>query len=216
MKLKSGLVIKAIPNWAHLKNEQKAFVEMWIEALKSSKYKQGKEVLKSLDERFCCLGIAADLEANIGDGIWTIEEVRIICNPETAKVNLFSHKTPTEERFTANSDSFLPIWMQEKYGIGTSGLYVTVDKQTWPVVVNSKAELTKLGTYDASLVDLNDGGNATFVEIAGVLEKALKGGYFIPNLSNTETGRIDKDLCRINRTPSIINPSVQLPASPSV
>jgi hypothetical protein len=33
----------------------------WIEALKSGRYKQGQQRLRSTSEHFCCLGVLADL-----------------------------------------------------------------------------------------------------------------------------------------------------------
>jgi len=33
----------------------------WLKALESGKFKQGKEVLRSIDNKFCCLGVACEL-----------------------------------------------------------------------------------------------------------------------------------------------------------
>lgn len=35
--------------------------EVWIAALRSGQYQQGKGVLKSFDGRYCCLGVAAEV-----------------------------------------------------------------------------------------------------------------------------------------------------------
>lgn len=35
----------------------------WIEALRSGKYKQGKRLLRSLNDEFCCLGVACEVFA---------------------------------------------------------------------------------------------------------------------------------------------------------
>lgn len=35
--------------------------KMWVKALRSGKYKQGKGMLKSKDGEYCCLGVACDL-----------------------------------------------------------------------------------------------------------------------------------------------------------
>lgn len=37
------------------------FKVKWIEALKSGKYKKGKRVLRTITNRYCCLGVAGDL-----------------------------------------------------------------------------------------------------------------------------------------------------------
>lgn len=33
----------------------------WVEALRSGKYKQGKDKLRTIDDRFCCLGTLCDV-----------------------------------------------------------------------------------------------------------------------------------------------------------
>lgn len=33
----------------------------WVEALRSGKYKQGKQRFKSADDTYCCLGVLADV-----------------------------------------------------------------------------------------------------------------------------------------------------------
>jgi hypothetical protein len=35
--------------------------DKWVEALRSGKYKQGREVLRNGDNEFCCLGVLADV-----------------------------------------------------------------------------------------------------------------------------------------------------------
>lgn len=53
--------------------------KIWIEALRSGKYKQGKSYLRSRDssdgiDTYCCLGVLVDcyLQANPKDGRWAI------------------------------------------------------------------------------------------------------------------------------------------------
>ncbi len=43
----------------------------WVEALRSGKYKQGKKVLRSGNEKFCCLGVLCDLLVPRSE--WTVE-----------------------------------------------------------------------------------------------------------------------------------------------
>lgn len=40
---------------------KKNIADMWIKALTSGKYKQGRYVLRSKDNKFCCLGVLCDL-----------------------------------------------------------------------------------------------------------------------------------------------------------
>lgn len=40
---------------------KKSIMEMWVKALRSGKYKQGKSYLNYCDEKYCCLGVLCDL-----------------------------------------------------------------------------------------------------------------------------------------------------------
>ena len=43
----------------------KTIKQLWIKALRSGKYQQGQTILRSLDNKFCCLGVLCDiLESN--------------------------------------------------------------------------------------------------------------------------------------------------------
>ena len=42
----------------------------WKKALISGEYKQGKEVLKQLDNSFCCLGVLCDIHSKETDTSW--------------------------------------------------------------------------------------------------------------------------------------------------
>lgn len=41
--------------------EMKANRRLWVEALRGGAYEQGDEFLRSLDDKFCCLGVLADI-----------------------------------------------------------------------------------------------------------------------------------------------------------
>jgi hypothetical protein len=43
--------------------------KLWVEALRSEEYKQGRNALKSGDS-FCCLGVLCDIAAKNGLGTW--------------------------------------------------------------------------------------------------------------------------------------------------
>lgn len=49
--------------------------KLWLKALRSGEYKQGRGGLKKIDlegnERFCCLGVLCDLHAKAHDLKWT-------------------------------------------------------------------------------------------------------------------------------------------------
>jgi hypothetical protein len=42
--------------------------QKWLEALRSGKYEQGRRVLRSADDKYCCLGVLCDL---IDPNAWT-------------------------------------------------------------------------------------------------------------------------------------------------
>lgn len=42
----------------------------WIAALRSGEYQQGLGVLRSSDNKYCCLGVLCDLAAKAGIGKW--------------------------------------------------------------------------------------------------------------------------------------------------
>lgn len=48
-----------------------AFKKLWLEALRSGEYEQGRTVLCSEDGRWCCLGVAADVET---DAFWELTD----------------------------------------------------------------------------------------------------------------------------------------------
>jgi hypothetical protein len=41
--------------------EQKELVQKWIDALRSGNYQQGCYMLRSLNDKFCCLGVLCDI-----------------------------------------------------------------------------------------------------------------------------------------------------------
>ena len=41
--------------------QMKEHRRLWVEALRSGKYKQGQGVLRSADDHYCCLGVLCDL-----------------------------------------------------------------------------------------------------------------------------------------------------------
>lgn len=56
--------------------------QKWIEALRSGKYEQGKHVLRSGDNKYCCLGVLCDI---VAPGAWDKEPSR----NEFSRVNQF-------------------------------------------------------------------------------------------------------------------------------
>lgn len=45
----------------------------WVELLRSGEYEQGKRCLRTVNDTFCCLGVAADLwHKETGKGQWSV------------------------------------------------------------------------------------------------------------------------------------------------
>lgn len=44
-----------------MNNINKELVKQWVEALRSGKYKQGRQALRNKDEEYCCLGVLCDI-----------------------------------------------------------------------------------------------------------------------------------------------------------
>ena len=54
--------------------------QKWIEALRSGKYKQGRTVLRNLEDQFCCLGVLCDvagLKWQRSD-VWSVDDMRSV------------------------------------------------------------------------------------------------------------------------------------------
>lgn len=62
------------PNYISMNPEVKA---KWLEALRSDKYEQGKEFLRTKDNKFCCLGVLIDI---VDPSLW--KETKIFNNGE--------------------------------------------------------------------------------------------------------------------------------------
>lgn len=56
----------------HIKNK-------WVEALRSGEYVQTKNMLKSVDGGFCCLGVLCDIHAQESSGKWEEDDDSGFC-----------------------------------------------------------------------------------------------------------------------------------------
>lgn len=83
------------------------FKVKWLEALRSGKYEQGQVNLRSKQDKFCCLGVACDLEAK--DGL-LVE----IDNGET--FGYWSYRDASDED-AYRSSALLPSETTERTGI---------------------------------------------------------------------------------------------------
>jgi hypothetical protein len=147
--------------------------EVWIPALRSGAYRQGKELLRSTGhegDQFCCLGVAAHEASRVLKGVvtWT---------------------SPTDEGvFTVFCSGrgrmdVLPQTLARMFGISEIGSFdevLTVDRDVLATMSESARRALDSSAghpsqYYYSLVELNDSGEFTFNDIATIIEASLDG-----------------------------------------
>ena len=127
-------------------NKLNANAQKWLDALRSGKYKQGREALHE-DNEFCCLGVACDLYAKEVGGTWVKE-------PFDGSTGFY---------FMVNgysSQDNLPMPVVEWLGLNTNDGFLSPDSS--PGVAQS-------------LIELNDNFRFDFKKIADVIESQPKG-----------------------------------------
>lgn len=130
--------------------EQRENRKKWVEALRSGKYKQGKEYLaQEIGEEtvFCCLGVACEL-----------------VTPEHEQAYKYSFAAGTQVKSYRNSTRDLPPVVMKALGLRckSGGFFNT-----------GKIATGRRG-YE-SLVHCNDKLNLTFNEIADIIEAEPQG-----------------------------------------
>ena len=76
---------------AYTLEEMKEHRRLWVEALRSGKYKQGESLLRSRDDHYCCLGVLCDLAGvkwEVGhdgndDECWSVEDYNYAAAPQS-------------------------------------------------------------------------------------------------------------------------------------
>lgn len=135
--------------------------EKWLAALRSGNYKQGQKVLKQGAPgevaRYCCLGVLCDLAVDAG--------------VVTSDLNVAgSGVTDRDGRFINNvwaffglpediNESTLPLAVRDWAGLDGGNPSVPVNRIT--------------PGYPTNLASLNDAYNATFADIADIIEEYL-------------------------------------------
>lgn len=128
-------------------------LKIWIEALESNKYKQGKGCLVNDDNNtFCCLGVACDLATKAGLEV----DVDTIYNDDRFV------KTYNDNKYFLPED--ITAWFGFPYDTGVSLLREYKD-DTGKVVVDK---------VTTSLANLNDTHDWSFKDIAGLMRELLK------------------------------------------
>lgn len=119
----------------------------WHKALKSDKYKQGRDVLRNSDDKFCCLGVLCDVAINNG------VKVEWLINPgQNAKIKSLKYATCPQIDSTAPIDE-----VYEWLGI----------KPSSHTIIHNLSMINFMG--------MNDKDGFDFDQIADELEKEIKG-----------------------------------------
>ena len=118
----------------------------WLPALRSGGYRQGKRTLRSVDDTFCCLGVACDIYS---PDLWNRRDD-----------NEF-HEYVVDDN---SSDAYLPYKVAEYIGISCEGSIKVHDR--------NHPDLPEPLKHMQTLVSINDAG-FSFVDIANVIEFCL-------------------------------------------
>lgn len=135
--------------------------KLWVEALRSGRYQQTKDVLHNRqDNSFCCLGVLCDLALNAGavekkvDHVLTSEEH---CALEGLPVFAYD-----------GACQVLPKSVTEWAGLDSAAPEVTIFEESWV----PEDPLCDEVPADQPLTDMNDDG-MTFPQIADMIEEFL-------------------------------------------
>lgn len=123
----------------------------WVNALRSGEYVQGEEVLRSADNKYCCLGVLCDLFAKENQGEWVLDGMGTFYSFEVIDPDAYNSKDWNHE--------ILPLAVAKWAGITSTGELTEV---VW-----DRPE--SRGVSADWLTALNDHGY-TFEQIADVIE----------------------------------------------
>jgi len=128
----------------------KELIKTWVEALRSGKYEQGTFVLRSKDDKFCCLGVLCDVVKDLVGLDW---------------------EKNTSTYIIGNSEAILPLSV-----VNCLGDVIAHDERILIPKTNSKLQEYLGDKIDAiikqtTLVALNDYYHLSFDQIADVLEE---------------------------------------------
>jgi hypothetical protein len=123
----------------------------WVEALRSGRYKQGKNTLRTKDDEYCCLGVLCDIAAQKGLGSW--------------------HDEPGGWYFQVSSDGSQGIALPPT-GVARWA-FQPVDPEDEAFPIDNPVVPVEGTALRSSLAELNDEEDYTFSKIADVVEKYL-------------------------------------------
>ena len=123
--------------------------QKWIDALRSGKYEQGSEKLRSV-QGYCCLGVLCDLYSQEQDAEWEFRGI--------TETNL----QPQDYWYFEDQSEFLPDSVKEWAGLPVGNPAVRVDV--------TEADDENDWFYTDEIANLNDSGY-TFNELSNVIEQ---------------------------------------------
>jgi hypothetical protein len=135
--------------------------QLWLDALRSGKYEQGKLMLKPTESSYCCLGVLCEIaqERNIGEYIPSEEH----------RGFTFKHKDSDDCYDYYYEDSELPYIVKQWAGLDNENPKVTMNerniKEGYKGIIQSEKVLT--------LAELNDNFGYTFTDLANIIEEQL-------------------------------------------
>jgi len=131
----------------------KEIAKKWIEALRSGKYKQGKQILRSIDDKYCCLGVLCDVYITTTRKTeWKLGLVEQISSPDKYYIHDQGNYLPREVVTWANLNSIEGSYKE-----------LNPDLETGEMIVKICTNLT----------NDNDTGK-TFQEIADIIQENYK------------------------------------------
>jgi hypothetical protein len=137
-------------------------IRLWVDALRSGEYEQGKNYLLSPDgkQRYCCLGVACEIS---GVGSWELgpRDVELMKEDETWRPypNFYTIASDDEERYygTHYANEVLIASVSEWLGLGEEIPYVEI---------STDGEKKK-----EDVATLNDFSGWNFNQIADAIER---------------------------------------------
>lgn len=135
--------------------------QLWLNALRSGKYEQGKLMLKPTESSYCCLGVLCEIaqERSIGEYIPSEEHQGFT----------FKYRDNNIYDEPYCEDSELPWTVKQWAGLDNENPKVTMNeeniKEGYKGIIQSETRL--------SLAELNDNFSYSFTELANIIEEQL-------------------------------------------
>lgn len=91
----------------------KAFKKKWVAALRSGEYQQARKLLRSKDDKFCCLGVACDV---FDPDLWVVQYYHVDFNDRNHNDGIYAY-----DDFNGNEeDGLIPPMLMKFIGLSAS------------------------------------------------------------------------------------------------